>query len=102
MALRRWWPRFTYTRNPLAPVRPRSSRFRPRLEMLEERVVPAVQLVSAAASGTSSTANGTSVATNQGSISDDGRYVVYLSDATNLVSGQSDTNTVGDVFLYDK
>jgi len=33
------------------------------------------------------------------SISADGRYVVYESDATNLVSG--DTNTVRDIFLYD-
>lgn len=32
-------------------------------------------------------------------ISDNGRYVVYQSEATNLVSG--DTNTYIDVFLYD-
>jgi Tol biopolymer transport system component len=34
------------------------------------------------------------------SISDDGRYVVFYSDATNLVSG--DTNAVRDVFLRDR
>lgn len=33
-------------------------------------------------------------------ISSDGRYVVYFSRATNLVS--DDTNRVGDVFLYDR
>ncbi len=33
------------------------------------------------------------------SISGDGRYVVYVSNATNLVSG--DTNNLSDVFLYD-
>jgi hypothetical protein len=32
-------------------------------------------------------------------VSDDGRYVAFLSDASNLVTG--DTNGVGDVFLHD-
>ena len=40
--------------------------------------------------------NGTSVAP---SISGDGRYVVFKSDATNLVAG--DTNQAGDIFLHD-
>jgi pimeloyl-ACP methyl ester carboxylesterase len=35
-----------------------------------------------------------------GSISFDGRYVIFSSDSTNLVSG--DTNGVGDVFLRDR
>jgi Tol biopolymer transport system component len=34
------------------------------------------------------------------SISADGRYVAFLSDATNLVPG--DTNTVRDVFVFDR
>ncbi|MBW1642621.1 MAG: PD40 domain-containing protein [Deltaproteobacteria bacterium] len=34
------------------------------------------------------------------SISSDGRYVAFTSSATNLVSG--DTNTVSDVFVYDR
>jgi len=35
-----------------------------------------------------------------GAMSGDGRYVVYDSDATNLVSG--DTNTMRDVFVHDR
>ncbi|MEA5579089.1 cadherin-like domain-containing protein [Anabaena sp. UHCC 0451] len=42
-------------------------------------------------------ANGSS---NLASISADGRYVVFSSDASNLVTG--DTNGVRDVFLYDR
>ncbi|MCK5230704.1 MAG: DUF4347 domain-containing protein, partial [Desulfobulbaceae bacterium] len=34
------------------------------------------------------------------SISDDGRYVAFYSDATNLVAG--DTNVVSDVFVHDR
>ena len=34
------------------------------------------------------------------SVSGDGRYVVFTSDASNLV--QNDTNGVSDVFLYDR
>jgi len=34
------------------------------------------------------------------SISSDGRYVAFTSHATNLVTG--DTNTVSDVFVYDR
>jgi len=34
------------------------------------------------------------------SISSDGRYVAFVSDATNLVTG--DTNVSGDVFVYDR
>jgi Tol biopolymer transport system component len=37
-----------------------------------------------------------------GAITDDGRYVVFLSVATNLVPGQIDTNASPDVFLYDR
>ncbi|HVS00919.1 MAG TPA: hypothetical protein VMW27_30140 [Thermoanaerobaculia bacterium] len=34
--------------------------------------------------------------------SDNGRYVAFVSDATNLISGQVDTNGSMDVFLYDR
>jgi Tol biopolymer transport system component len=36
------------------------------------------------------------------SVSDDGRYVVFLSAATNLVPEQDDTNGVEDLFLRDR
>jgi len=36
------------------------------------------------------------------SVSADGRYVVFVSDATNIVPGQVDTNGVDDVFLLDR
>lgn len=42
-------------------------------------------------------ANGHSV---MPSISSDGRYVAFLSNASNLVDG--DTNNVGDIFVYDR
>jgi Tol biopolymer transport system component len=35
-------------------------------------------------------------------ISTDGRFVVFTSDARNLVAGQVDTNGGRDVFLYDR
>ncbi|QDG74607.1 PD40 domain-containing protein [Labrenzia sp. PHM005] len=35
------------------------------------------------------------------SISGDGNFVVFESDATNLVNGQSDTNGLKDIFIYD-
>ena len=42
-------------------------------------------------------ANGASFALGSTTISDDGRFIVFESDATNLVTG--DTNGVGDVFV---
>ncbi len=42
--------------------------------------------------------NGTS---RQVSVSGDGRYVVFQSDATNLIGGLTDTNNSSDVFLRD-
>jgi Tol biopolymer transport system component len=47
----------------------------------------------------SSTAAGTS---RPVSFSADGRYLVFLSDAPNLVPGQVDDNLSDDVFLYDR
>ena len=56
-----------------------------------------VERVSVASDGTQ--ANGTSHAEPSSLISRDGRYVVFTSDATNLVPG--DTNGQTDVFLRD-
>lgn len=36
------------------------------------------------------------------SISADGSQIAYWSDATNLVAGQADANSAGDLFLYDR
>jgi Tol biopolymer transport system component len=36
------------------------------------------------------------------SMSDDGRFLVYQSQATDLAAGATDTNGAGDVFLYDR
>lgn len=51
-------------------------------------------------------ANGLSIMRSMGSaqrqISDDGRYVVFESAATNLVAGVVDENGINDVFLYDR
>jgi Tol biopolymer transport system component len=35
-------------------------------------------------------------------ISTDGRYLLFVSSAANLIAGQRDTNRIGDVFLYDR
>lgn len=35
-------------------------------------------------------------------ISSDGRWIAYVSEATDLVTGQADTNGAKDVFLYDR
>jgi len=54
-----------------------------------------VELVSVSSGG--SQANGNS---ENPSISSDGRFIAFISDATNLVSG--DTNDVKDVFVHDR
>jgi Tol biopolymer transport system component len=61
------------------------------------RSTGAVTLVSHAATSTTTTANGDSGAP---SISADGSFVVFESDATNLVAGQSGASGTLDVFLY--
>ena len=50
-------------------------------------------------SSRSATAGGKSAAWQ---ISLDGRYLLFLSDATNLVAGQSDANGGPDLFLFDR
>src|SRR5262249_12869564 len=49
----------------------------------------------------SKTANGLSEVTPEHSMSKDGRFTVFVSDAVNVVTGQTDTNGTFDVFLYD-
>lgn len=70
------------------------------VEGLEDRTLLSPQLVSKAQPpGIPSTANGESLAA---SVSDDGRYMVYLTTATNVKTGITDTNAGQDVYLYDK
>ncbi len=65
---------------------------------LFDRVAGTVTLVSHAA-GLPGAGNGSS---DSPRLSGDGRYMVFQSHATNLVSGQSDANGRADVFLYDR
>ena len=62
---------------------------------IRDLVAGKTELVSVGDKGASS--NGFS---NVGSVSRDGRYVAFQSDATNLVPG--DTNGAGDVFVRDR
>jgi hypothetical protein len=95
MSARRWWG-LASVRSQKSPVRTRFG-----VEALESRDVPAIGLVSAQAGTTDTTANGFSQALLPGSISDDGRYVVFTSLGTNLVTGQVDTNNLSNVYLRD-
>jgi hypothetical protein len=82
--------------------RPRRDR-RLTLEALEDRTLFAVSVISLAATG-SATANGQSEVAPMHSVSDDGRYTVFASTATNLVANQS-TDSSGskflNIYLYD-
>jgi RHS repeat-associated protein len=62
---------------------------------LRDRTAGTTTLISKSTGGT--LGNGLS---DDPTISDDGRYVAYHSEATNLVSG--DTNAARDVFIYDR
>ncbi|HET9229620.1 MAG TPA: hypothetical protein VFR31_23265 [Thermoanaerobaculia bacterium] len=66
---------------------------------LVQRATGAVTLVSRQ-SGTASTA-GDDLSTT-GVLSEDGRYLLFSSYATNLIPGQTDTNEAGDTFLFDR
>jgi Tol biopolymer transport system component len=57
-------------------------------------------LVSHAASSSTTSANNSSPV-NVASFSPDGRYVLFDSLGTNLITGQADTNGAADLFLYD-
>jgi PKD repeat protein len=62
---------------------------------VHDRLTGETELVSVASDGTQGNADSASPA-----ISGDGRYVAFVSDATNLVSG--DTNGYRDVFVHDR
>jgi len=66
---------------------------------LRDCVNGTIVLVSHLPGSLTATANG---ASDQPSISADGRWIAFVSAATNLVSGQTDGNAVQDVFLYDR
>ncbi len=66
---------------------------------LFERATGAVTLVSDASTSPSTTGNGNS---DPGSLSADGAFATFSSFATNLVTGQTDTNGVSDVFLFTR
>lgn len=67
---------------------------------LYERVSGAVSLVSRSAASASRSGNGSSF---KATVSADGRFVTYVSRATDLVAGQNDANgTDLDVFLFDR
>jgi hypothetical protein len=66
---------------------------------LYDRVTGSTTLVSHTNSSSTATANG---ASSGPAISADGRFVVFVSSATELVPGQSDSNGGTDVFLFDR
>jgi hypothetical protein len=71
------------------------------LEALEDRTLFSVNVLSTAAGTPLSTGNGQSEAVPMHSISDNGRYTVFASDATNLLTNQSQPANTENVFLYD-
>ncbi len=60
-----------------------------------DRIEKTTQRINVAANGTQANGDSTS-----GSISGDGKYIVYESDASNLVLG--DSNGKRDIFIYDR
>ncbi len=66
---------------------------------LYDRVTGSTTLVSRSASSPTTTGNSHS---SEGYPSADGRYVAFVSRATDLVAGQVDTNDTGDFFLFDR
>src|SRR5436305_14300808 len=73
----------------------------PRLQALENRLVPTGTVSLISQSYPSQSAAG-GVWNTPPSVSDDGRFIAFASDAKNLVAGQIDTNNSSDVFLYDR
>lgn len=69
---------------------------------LRDRFARTTTLVSHAASAAGTAADGGLVGSVAGPISHDGRWVTFLSDATDLAPGQVDTNQTLDAFLYDR
>jgi Tol biopolymer transport system component len=67
---------------------------------VHDRDTDTTQRVSVATGGTQASGGTGIIGSVQTSISGDGRYVAFSSDATNLVSG--DLNEVDDVFVHDR
>ncbi len=66
---------------------------------LYDRTTNTNTLMSHAATSATTAANGSS---SSADISADGRFIAIVSKATNIISGQTDTNALFDVFLYDR
>lgn len=66
---------------------------------LLDRSNGALMLVSRLQGLSTVTANGTS---QQRALSSDGRFVLYATNSTNIIPGQSDSNGQDDVFLFDR
>ncbi len=60
----------------------------------------ATERVSVGVGGSEANGTNTTIAFSGAAISDDGRYVAFTSQASNLVA--NDTNAAGDVFVYDR
>jgi Tol biopolymer transport system component len=69
---------------------------------LWDRMTGSVVLVSRSASSPTTTANAETNLQSVLGMSQDGRWVAFLSPATNLVAGQVDTNGADDLFLFDR
>ncbi len=67
---------------------------------LYDRAADTVTLVSRSAA--SATTAGSGSCGTDLALSADGRYIAFQCDATDLVTGQTDTNNETDVFLYDR
>jgi hypothetical protein len=77
--------------------RPKKPAFRPRMETLEDRSVPAVSLVSVSSDGlTGANAPVTILGT-----SEDGQQILVQSTATNIVPGQIDVPGTMDLFWFN-
>src|ERR1051325_1027075 len=73
------------------------------IEQLEERSLLTTPLISLATAGHTA-ANGAGIIINGSdsqNFSPDGRWLIFNSNATNLVSGVTDTNNAADIFLRD-
>ncbi len=69
---------------------------------LFDRTLETITLVSRAGASAITTGNEVSLVPCVNGLSADGRYAAFQSNATNLVTGQQDTNTSADVFLFDR
>src|SRR5436309_5037603 len=99
--LQKWAARYFRANKPEGWRHSRANVFRPVVEQLECRqLLSTVFPISLANGGPSVTPNGdSSIAPT---VSADGRFIGFTSQATNIVPGQTDTNGARDVFLYDR